>query len=135
MTWLALLFAIELGVSPYGGWAFYDEPRGYVYEQVEMPALYTELEAEALLLDGHVSVDGAVRTWVTRMGRARYAPFWATYDFGISARFGPVEAGWRHQCTHPVQVYTALVGASVPALEGGYGEFYIRYGHATAQSR
>lgn len=127
MTWLALLFAIELGVSPYGGWAFYDEPHGYVYQQVEKPQLYTELEAEALLLGGHVSVGGAVRTWVTRMDGIEFAPFFATYDFGVSARLGPVEGGWRHSCSHPIQVYTALVGASVPGLEGGYGEFYIRY--------
>lgn len=127
MTWLALLFAIELGVSPYGGWALYDEPHGYVYEQVEKLNAYTELEAEAALLDGHVSVGGSLRTWVARMDPASYAPFWATYGFWVTASLGPVEAGWRHLCTHPVQVYTALVERSVPGVEGGYGEFYVRY--------
>ena len=127
MTWLALLFAVELGVTPYGGWAFYDEPDGYVFMTQDRPQLYTSLEADVRLFNGHLSWRSNVTTWVRHYNGLSYAPLWSTFDTDVGVEFGAVRVGWYHMCTHPLQPYTSVVGASIPALEGGFGKLYLRY--------
>jgi len=127
MTWLALLFAAEIGIAPYGAWAFYAEPaQGYILQTQDRTEAYTQLEAEVRLFDV-LSWRSTVTTWVRHYTGASYAPVWATYDSDLGAEIGPVRIGWRHSCTHPIQPYVSMVGASVPELEGGFGQIYVRY--------
>ena len=52
-----------------------------------------------------------------------YWPIVDDYRFGLFARVGVLEAGWRHNCWHPVVAYLQQPAAW---LEGSTDELYVR---------
>ncbi len=124
MWWLSLLFALEIGFSPMGGWNFYEEG-SYAYVNNFNDNAYTKLEGD-LRVFNFISFKSTVTTWVGRDGPAAYSPFWVTYDTTLRLDFDFIEIGWFHTCTHPLQPYVSMTGYSNPVLEGGYSQVYLR---------
>jgi len=123
MTWLILLFALEIGMRPAGEVVRYADP-GYVPE-VYNAVVYTDLEAEVVAWDT-VFVGGMVYTEAAPYAWNNYAPFWTVYGFNAGARRGIFEIGWRHYCSHGVTVAGWLPRNAWPEMNGGFNQVYIR---------
>lgn len=123
MRLLWLLFALEVGAVTQPGWVV----NGF-YEQPEPgPVYYTEFEADVTLLEV-LFLNTTLRTDVKPVNSLlSWSPFWVTYAITLGLRVGPVEMGWRHLCTHPMQPYITYYGVSVPVLEGSFDEVYLRF--------
>lgn len=115
---------------PLNGWVMYETD---VYTAEEMQ-YYTELDAEVLLFE-HIFIGGAVTTR-SRTAREKYgipynfSPFTDEYLFKAGIRFGNVEIGFRHLCTHPVIPYinsVRQVNRTPITYEGAYEEIYLRF--------
>lgn len=120
MNWIALFFALEAGIVTENAWLLYDKP-----VSAESPMMYTEFEAEILLLD-HIFLRSRLRTDVQRFDYG-FNPVFTAYDNILGIRFDPVEIGFRHVCVHPLQTYLAQVGDRVSQVEGAFDEVYIRF--------
>lgn len=126
MNWIMLLFYLEVGFLPNNSWLAYDiETTQYEIFMQECPSLYSELNAEIELADV-LFVGGAVRTdmWPTTL--VSHNPYWVTFDFNAGFRVKGLELGFRHTCTHPIEIYSALAMSREPLLEGAYEEIYLR---------
>lgn len=123
MDWLALFFALELGIVPQAGVLMYEPEEAFFIEG----AFYTELEAEVLIFNT-LFAGGGVRTYVTPGGSGyTFAPNTTVYDFGTGLRFkDTLELGWRHRCFHPTIAYLPIFGQEVKGMEGSYDEVYLR---------
>jgi len=122
MTWLALLFAFEIGFMPNGTIDTYnvDSVRTNLYGNY-----YATLEVEAVLWDV-LFVGGDVRTEMKK--KTTNIIFWPhtmNYGFNAGLRLNPLEIGFRHRCIHPVVPW--MYGKSIPIQwEGAYDEIYMR---------
>ena len=124
MNWIALFFALELGIAPNIGVLQYEPPAAAVSE---WEIGYTQLEAEVLLFD-LLFAGGGVRTYITPGSSGRtFAPNTTIYDFCAGMRRGPVEVGYRHRCFHPTLPYLPLRDQHITGLEGSYDELYLRF--------
>ncbi len=124
MNWLALAFALELGVLPNNSWRVYDPP-AFV---IEAPEFYQQLEARAVLWD-HLFAGGSVRVydWLTE-GKLNFWPSGAAFTFEAGLSFDHLEFGLRHWCgVHPIVPYLEWVPNRV-SPEGSYDELYLRLG-------
>jgi hypothetical protein len=122
MNWIALVFALELGVLPGGSVRIYDPP----YDVVENLDFYQQFEARAILWD-HLFVGGSVRIydWIVK-DKFSFHPFELSSIFEAGLIFGPLELGMRHGCgPHPIIPFLQGILAEHGA-EGGYSEIYLR---------
>jgi len=124
MSWLALFFALELGLVPQAGVLMYEPEEVFKIEGT----LYTQLEAEVLILNT-LFIGGGVRTYVTPgNGEFNFSPNNSVYDFGVGFRFkDTVELGWRHRCFHPSFPYLSFNDRELSGVEGSYDEVYVRF--------
>ena len=123
MNWLAIAFALELGLLPTNGWRVY-EPPAIVIEQ---PEFYQQLEARVILLD-HLFVGGSIRIydWMVR-GAFNFWPSGVGLLTEAGFTFGGLELDFRHWCgVHPVVPYLEQVPRRI-APEGAYEELYLRF--------
>jgi hypothetical protein len=121
MTWLAFLFALEVGYMPVGDFVMHDPP-GYVCLD---ESFYVHFDAEVVLFK-YGFVGGSIKTFMWKTADSyQFCPERDLYEFKVGLRFDHVELGWRHYCTHPVMPYlnSWLGGAK---WEGGYEEVYLR---------
>lgn len=122
MTWLALAFALEVGLLPFDQTIMYQPPA----RSDEKWVFYTTLEAELQFLDNHAFIGGRteIREWkdLAAMG---FWPERAGFAFNAGLRWGPVEIGFLHYCTHPVIPFEPLREPSV-LWEGAYEKIYLR---------
>lgn len=125
MSWLALAFALELGVLPMNGWVMYDPP-ALVFEA---PEFYQQLEARAILWD-HLFAGGKVRIYDWMREDGGFWPSQGAFTFEAGLSFRGLELGFRHYCTHPILPYLEYVPAGVK-WEGAYQEIYLRLGGST----
>jgi hypothetical protein len=74
---------------------------------------------------GFLFVGGEVKTLMYKtLAGYDFSPERMLYGFNAGVKWGAVELGFRHFCTHPISPYTSYPG---PALyEGGYEEVYLR---------
>lgn len=121
MTWLALVFALELGALPSGGFLMYDPP---AYQDWTGSG-YTELSASVELAKT-LYAGGGVRTTVLSDGSLNFWPEGAYYYFTAGVRWKGIEIFWRHYCIHPVVPYLPLTGDVRQVWEGSYDEIGIR---------
>lgn len=118
MQWLIFLLAFEIGMTPNNGWVMQEV---HVQEQPQLYATF-ELDAQA----GPVFAGGEITTRMyASENRYTFYPFADEYTFRTGLRWGPVEVGFRHLCTHPVIPYIETSGADIQ-YEGSYEELYIR---------
>lgn len=129
MTWLAFVFALELGMLPSGTYAIYDPPtqtrlEGYRLEEHDVTGTYYAL-FDFELAAGSLFAGGAVKTDVyARESEWTFWPHTAWYSVRAGARYGPVEIGARHYCTHPVVPW---LSDARPQWEAAYDELYMRF--------
>ena len=121
MNWLILLYFIELGYSP-----FYNSmnvlPK--TYESIRNENVYyIHLDAEVLILD-HFFIGGSTKIFTQSKNKSyKFYPIENDFLFKAGLRFDNIEAGFRHQCNHPVLSNGVQ---SQGKSYGGYEEFYIR---------
>ncbi len=122
MSWIALFFALEVGLLPNGFIDTYvDEGRTLLIQNSEYLSLETELTFFNFLFVG-----GAVKTYMYRYSGVKdFFPSTVEYDLGLGVRFKSVELGFRHYCTHPIVPWLYRREVS-PQWEGSYEELYIR---------
>ena len=122
MNWIILLYFIELGYSPfYQSLNVMEESSRINAENI----YYITLDAEVVILD-HLFIGGAVKTYFQdQKDNYTFYPFEADYLFKAGLRFGPLEAGFRHFCLHPVRPYEMYYQPQ-GSTDGAYEEFYIR---------
>lgn len=124
MSWLALFFALELGIAPNIGVLQY-QPEAAIASEWEVG--YTQLETE-LELFNLLFIGGGVRTYITPGSSGRtFTPNTTVYDFCTGLRRSPIEIGWRHRCFHPTVPYLPVFQQQITGLEGGYDEIYLRF--------
>ena len=126
MDWLALAFALEIGILPLNVWKTYDPPAIVI----DQPEFYQQFEARAILWD-HLFAGGRVRVydWM-KDGEFAFWPSGAAFTVEAGLRFGDLEFGFRHWCgVHPITPYLERVPAKI-GPEGGYEEIYFRLGGA-----
>ena len=123
MNWLALFFALELGLVPQAGVLMYEPMETFFMEEV----LYTQLEAEVLIFNT-LFVGGGLRTYVTAGHTGfTFSPNNTVYDFRTGLRLGDnVEVGWWHRCFHPSFPYLSFDNCELSGVEGAYDEVYVR---------
>ncbi len=129
MHWLALFFALEAGWMPAGDFVMYDPPS----METVAGSFYTEFEARVTAW-GFLFVGGSVKTFVWLYeGEYTFAPERSLYSLEAGVKFGPVEVGFRHYCTHPTWIYLwafrygdAEYGQAA-RWEGAYEEVYLRF--------
>jgi hypothetical protein len=124
MNFLALMFVLELGLLPCNEWVMYES------EIISPEAVqwYTHLEGEVEIGE-LLFIGGAVTTRMeaTSISLGGFVPFTDEYRFTLGFRFGPMEAGLRHMCTHPVIPLMLVNDPEVITYEGSYEELYIRF--------
>ena len=128
MTWLALLFAFELGMIPQGSVAMYDielEPHWSDLEELYFVggSCYTLMEVEARLWENFFIGGGMTSYFMA--GSPSSFPHMMDFSFNAGVRFDIIEIGWRHFCTHPVTPWL-FVYAPRMKWESGYEEIYLR---------
>jgi hypothetical protein len=123
MNWLALFFALELGIIPQGYLQTYYNETLSNYELSGNG--YIMLETEAQLL-GFVFIGGNVKTYINKYtANTSFSPVNAEYAVKVGMRFDFIELGFRHYCTHPVVPWLYHRNVS-PQWEGAYDEIYLR---------
>lgn len=127
MNWLILAFALQLGYTP----------NDYMVQYQPPPRLCS---TEAAL---NISMDAELRAWHTLyVGGSFGVPVWITSGDGYTPfsgwpqalqsvvragiRFGGIEIGWSHLCSHPVMPYQPLF-QNQTIWEGGYDEFHVKF--------
>ena len=122
MNWIILIYFLELGYSPfYQSLNVMEESSRINAENI----YYITLDAEVVILD-HLFIGGAVKTYFQdQKDNYTFYPFEADYLFKAGLRFGPLEAGFRHFCLHPVRPYEMYYQPQ-GSTDGAYEEFYIR---------
>ena len=121
MNWLILLYFIELGYSP-----FYQSinvlPADFEYIRNEN-VYYINFDAEVLILD-HLFIGGSTKIYIQSQKESyEFFPIENDFLFKAGLRFGNIEAGFRHQCNHPVD---SIAVQSQGKSYGAFEEFYIR---------
>ena len=123
MNWIALLFALELGIMPMGYLETYE--RVLPVQHNLDGAYYVDMQADVLLYDLFF-IGGRTKTYMRK--RIDVLSFWPTtaeFEFNAGIRAGILEIGFRHYCMHPI-VPWLYHGGGAMQWEGGYEELYIR---------
>jgi hypothetical protein len=120
MNWLVLWAALQIGLSPSSGVVEYQQP-----PLLGEIVAYTQLEAEARMLNEVLFIGGMVRTEVVLDSFDEWNPTLASYGFVAGARIGLIEIGFLHVCQHPVVPYYNVY-RPVIRWDGWWREFYIR---------
>jgi hypothetical protein len=124
MEWLVFAAALEAGYLP--GINFVDYASGPDPRRVEN-VFYTELEGE--VTSGPFFLGGTVNTQFYYVDMS-FWPSLVRFDFNTGLRFGNVEAGYTHRCTHPVYPWlpwvTDLGRTFYPQYEGSQDQIYVR---------
>ena len=123
MNWIAILFAVELGVMPMGNLHLF-EPAVHT---VESPVnYYADLGVRAVLWD-MLYVGGTAKTYFADVKNTYiFNPESSNFLFEAGLQRGGFSLGFRHYCFHP---FLPLVGdASIKRIwDGGYQEAFIRF--------
>ena len=124
MDIIALLFLVEVGILPNNAWLMYEN------QVVRPDALqyYTRLHAEIELAEVFF-IGGAVTTRMEadQLQPGSFYPYTDEFLFTLGFRWGVMEVGFRHLCTHPIIPYIAVSNPEVITYEGSYEEVYVRF--------
>lgn len=88
--------------------------------------LYTALAADVAW--GPLFIGGGINCFYWQRNPTFYDPFQLTFIFNAGLRWRGVELGYEHICTHPEEIYAAIRNSDMmPAYEGGYNRWYLRF--------
>ena len=125
MSWLAFIFALEVGFHAQSelmftapGWDGGSLQAGY---QIESP--YVTLEAAGEIFD-FLQVGGSAQIYFADTLGWQYAPYDARFIFFLQASFYGFTARWQHLCIHPLQTDGR---PDVGFLLGGEDRISLRY--------
>ena len=124
MTWLAFIYALELGFLPAGDFVMYGElDPEYVPVQY---SLYTDLQVE-FEISNIFFIGGGIKTGLWYGDGYTFFPHRSTYSFYTGFRYGLFEVGWRHFCFHPITPFFGFGILDYNAIwEGAYDELYLK---------
>lgn len=137
MTWLAFIFALEMGVVPQNSFVMYQreaqvfEYQDHYYYPISVsytdtgPIFYTDLQAEVELF-GFLFGGGGMRVQMVQDGAWNFDPQATFYEFRAGARWNGIEVFWHHCCRHPQMTY-AYRYQMISGWEGAYTELGIRF--------
>lgn len=119
---LALAFALEIGAVPTSEWIMHETD--YTYNDMSM---FVMMDAELEIAE-YLFVGGSIRTEMMKNDFDKtFAPISDRYVFRAGLRFGILELGYRHLCTHPVYAYVYQQDERPEVkYEGNYDELYLR---------
>lgn len=125
MSWLAILFVIQLGYAPNAqDWNHGNPELPWVIEREE---IVTTLGARALMINELLFVEGYVTTYAeTQDASWTLAPYHDTYQFGAGLTWRGMTIGWLHECAHPVVSNWQLDGDYL-GREWAWDRFYVQY--------
>jgi hypothetical protein len=131
MNWLVLAFALQLGYTPNDTVWQYNKPPEITFEQGQV---LVDMDAEVrawnmLYIGGSLGVPVAIETGEAAPNLSVEPGAWPSAlqsIFRAGVRFGGVEIGWSHLCTHPVMPYQPMFGQQT-LWEGGYDEFHVKF--------
>ena len=120
MTWLAFMFALELGYNPMG------MTEAYQVNRVDMAGdFYAQMQGEIVAWD-LVFIGGDVRTYAKKwLSSVSFFPNTVEYAVGVGVRYSIFELGFRHICIHPVTPLPYHMSGKV-IWEAAYEEIYLR---------
>ena len=121
MNWLILLYFIELGYSP-----FYSSvnviPADYESIRTEN-VYYIHFDTEILMFDNFF-IGGSTKIFIQPQNDSyQFYPIENDFLFKAGLRLKNIEAGFRHQCNHPILSNGVQ---SEGKSYGAFEEFYIR---------
>ncbi len=121
MNWIAILFAVELGILPIGNLRLY-EP---VYSYEPAANYYVDLAARVVLWDS-LYFGGAAKTYFCDVPDTyMFNPHAVNFLVEAGLRHKGFTIGWRHYCIHP---FMPMFPDTVKQIwDGGYEEAFIRF--------
>ena len=122
MNWLVLAFALQLGYSPLAQVTEYQPPSVVMSSQ----GLFVGMDAELRVWD-HLYFGGGMEVpmWISGASVGPLWPYSLQSVVRAGVRFGGLEIGWSHLCTHPIVPYQPFFGEQ-PLWEGATNEFHIK---------
>ena len=121
MNWLILLYFIELGYAPY--YQSINILPGSHKFIVNESIMYVTFDTEVVLFK-HIFIGGSSKIFMQpKKNSYQFYPIENDFLFRAGLRFENIEAGFRHQCNHPI--YNCGVQSQGKSY-GGFEEFYIR---------
>ena len=121
MNWLILLYFLEIGFAPQ-----YQSLNVIRFDNesiVNENVYYIHFDTEVVILD-HLFIGGSTKIFIQPEYKSyQFYPIENDFLFKTGLRFKNLEAGFRHQCNHPVSSYGVQ---SQGKSYGGFEEFYIR---------
>lgn len=112
MSWLAFLFAAEIGYASLGN-----------IEYTPGQAVYTELEVGIIVAE-LLEIGFASQCYMGPVFSLPYAPWHQDYWAWMQAYYRGFTAGWRHVCHHPV---LSPARPDVGYMFGGGNVLFVRY--------
>lgn len=104
MTWLSLLFFIELGFSPFHS-TLNITPNNDVIKLSEN-VFYTTIDID-IMLGRYFFIGGSVTTYVqTIKGDYSFHPFEGDYLVRAGIKYKNIELIGEHECIHPISPYS-----------------------------
>lgn len=121
MNWLAIWFALQIGLSPDSGIITYRPPILRSFENV----ISTQFEVELRAFDS-LFLGGSVRTEITKLNDSTtFTPTLSGYSTWGGVRIGGFEAGGIWTCEHPTAPYYSL-RHPVINWDGWWWELYVK---------
>jgi len=118
MNWLVMYFALQAGMV--------SQTIGIGPSTWTAPpnTIEATMSAKAVVLD-HIELSTFMRSWQIP---ANVSPFFSPFriDYGVEAKLtlGPLSAGIRHECDHPVS--SSFTGSTTTVPMGNCTEAFIR---------
>jgi hypothetical protein len=125
MNWLVLAYALQLGYTPNNMAVLYTPPT-FVVNQHEQGIISMDVEAR---LWGFLYIGGDLGVTVWNFPSNDIPSFWPDRLQSVvraGVRFGGIEIGWSHLCTHPVMPYQPLIHEQA-IWDGLYDEIHIKF--------
>jgi hypothetical protein len=118
---LLLSAFIQFG-SVQGSPVIYEDPKPFVLTDFRA---YADIGAKGEY--GPVFVGGSVRTDMAMIDAGNWSPQQVTFIYEAGAKVGPLTAGVRRICYHPIMPYMSYYGYDVrPSSEGAALDVYLR---------
>jgi len=122
MTWLLLVYALEIGYMPIDNYAMYDIEAPFLQQR---KSFYTELESY-IKIKKIFYIGGSIRTdmWSMNTERPNFFPHKAEYKLETGLKIKNINIGFKHVCLHPVMPQTR----EIPKMhyEQSYEEIFFR---------
>jgi hypothetical protein len=120
---ISLVYSVELGLIPGHDVSMYVVPKEQTMLNVGL-TLYADFNTE-LKITKYAFVSGGLQAFsLAKKNEANMYPIRMDYTMGAGLRYGVLEAGWRHECYHPIAPSVKIV--PFPRIDSSKDIFYIK---------